>query len=86
MYSSTLSLTSTLDGVGGQRHAPVALSPGNRPGTHCVRGWVGPRAGLDGCGKSSPTGIRYPDRPARKESLYRMSYPGPPTHKSNFHY
>jgi hypothetical protein len=25
MYSSTLSLTSTLDGVGGQRHAPAAL-------------------------------------------------------------
>jgi hypothetical protein len=27
-YSSTLSLTSALDVVGGQRHAPVALSPG----------------------------------------------------------
>jgi hypothetical protein len=28
MYSSTLSLTSALDGVGGQRHAPAALLPG----------------------------------------------------------
>jgi hypothetical protein len=27
-YRSTISLTSTLDGVGGQRHAPAALSPG----------------------------------------------------------
>ena len=27
-YSSTLSLTSALNGVGGQRHAPAALSPG----------------------------------------------------------
>jgi hypothetical protein len=27
-YSGTLSLTSALDGVGGQRHAPVALPPG----------------------------------------------------------
>jgi len=27
-YSSTLSLTSALDGVSGQRHAPVALPPG----------------------------------------------------------
>ena len=27
-YSSTLSLTSALDGVGGQRHAPAVLSPG----------------------------------------------------------
>jgi hypothetical protein len=38
-------------GSGGQRHAPAALSPG-RPGTHCVGGWVGHRAGLDRCGKS----------------------------------
>ena len=29
MYSPTLSLTSALDGVGGQRHALVALPPGN---------------------------------------------------------
>ena len=28
MYSSTLSLTSALYGVGGQRHAPAALPPG----------------------------------------------------------
>ena len=25
-----------------------------RPGTHCIGGWVGPRAGLYGCGKSHP--------------------------------
>jgi hypothetical protein len=53
MYRPSLSLTSTLDGVGGQRHAPAALPP-VRPGTHCIEGWVGPRAGLDGCGKSRP--------------------------------
>jgi hypothetical protein len=40
--------------VGGQRDAPAALPPGKRPGTHCVGGWVSPRAGLDGCGKFSP--------------------------------
>jgi len=40
--------------VGGQRHAQAALPPGNRRGTHCIGGWVGPRAGLDGCGKSRP--------------------------------
>ena len=28
MYSSTLPSTSTLEGVGGQRHAPAALPPG----------------------------------------------------------
>jgi hypothetical protein len=28
-YTYTLSLTSALDGVGGQRHAPIALPPGH---------------------------------------------------------
>jgi len=37
--------------VGGQRHAPSAL-PQKRRGTRCIVGWVGPRAGLDGRGKS----------------------------------
>jgi len=40
MYSSTLPSTSALDGVGSQRHAPAAL-PRERPGTHCIGGWVG---------------------------------------------
>jgi hypothetical protein len=35
-------------GVGSSRHAPAALAPGMRAGTHCAGGWVGPRAGLDG--------------------------------------
>jgi hypothetical protein len=41
-------------GVGGQRHAPAALPLGKRPSTHCIGGWVGPRAGLDGLRKISP--------------------------------
>ena len=54
------------------------LYPLERHGTHCIGGWVGPRVGLDGCGKSHPaTRIRSPDRPACSESLYRLSYPGP---------
>jgi hypothetical protein len=40
-------------GVGGQRHAPTALSR-ERPGTHRTGGWVGPSAGLDGCVKTRP--------------------------------
>jgi hypothetical protein len=28
------------------------LYPREKPGTHCLGGWVDPRAGLDGCGKS----------------------------------
>ena len=41
-------------GVGGQRHVQVALPQGERPGNHCIRGWVGHRAVLDGCGKYRP--------------------------------
>jgi hypothetical protein len=62
MYSSTPSLTSALDGVGGQRHVPAVLPAGKRSGTHCIGGWVGLRAGLDRCGKSRP---------------HRHSIPGP---------
>jgi hypothetical protein len=36
-YSSTLSLTSVLDGVGGQRHAPAALSSGKTRYPSCRR-------------------------------------------------
>jgi hypothetical protein len=47
-YSSYSFSTSALDGVSGQRHAPVALYlRGKNPGTHWTGGWVGPRAGLD---------------------------------------
>ena len=41
----------------------------------CTGGWVGPRAGLDRCGKSRPHRDLIPDRPARSHSLYRLSYP-----------
>jgi hypothetical protein len=46
-------------------------------------------AGMDRWGKSYPTGIRSPDRPARSESLYRLNYPGPVQLyciESQFHY
>jgi hypothetical protein len=49
---------------------PRPLYPRKRPGTHCIGDWVGLRDGLDR--------IRSPDRPARSESLYRLSYSGPP--------
>ena len=50
-------------GLDGQCHALAAL-PRERPGTHCTGGWVGPRCGMDGCGKSrSPTSIWSPDCP-----------------------
>jgi hypothetical protein len=46
-------------------------------GTLCTGGWVDPRTVLDGCKKSSPTGIRFPDRPSCAVTLYWLSYPGP---------
>ena len=39
-------------GVGGQRHAQAALPPGKKAGTRFMGSWVGPRAGLNGYGKS----------------------------------
>jgi hypothetical protein len=39
---------------------------------------VGPRAGVEDAENLAPTGIRFPDRPACSESLYRLRYPGPP--------
>jgi len=55
---------------------PRPSYPRERPGDHCIGAWVGHRAGLEGCGKSRPNGIRSRDCPARSESLYRLSYPG----------
>jgi hypothetical protein len=40
-------------GSGGQRHNPAAF-PQERSGSYCVGGWVGPKAILEGCGKSPP--------------------------------
>jgi hypothetical protein len=54
---------------------PRPLYPQERPGTHCTGGWVGSRP-VWMCAKNlAPTGIRSLDRPARSQSLYRLSYP-----------
>jgi len=51
------------------------LYPRERPGTSYTGGCVGPSSGLHGSGKSRLYWIRSPDRPARSQSLYRLSYP-----------
>jgi len=61
-FSSTLFLTSALDGCGWSMPHPGCFPPEKRPGTHCTGVWVGPRAGVDRCGKSS---------------LHQDSIPGP---------
>ena len=55
----------------GQRHAPAAFYPRERPGTPCTGGWVGPRGGLDRCGKSRP----YRDSIPRPFSPYPVTIP-----------
>ena len=66
-YSCTLFLTSALDGGWVVNVTPRPLYLRERSGTHCIGDWVGPRAGLDGCGKSRPpNGTRSPGRPVRR--------------------
>jgi len=60
--------------VGGQNHALDALFP--RPGTHVQEArWVPGPVWTD-AENFAPTGIPSSGRPARSESLYRLSYPG----------
>ena len=56
---------------------PRPLYPQERPGIHCIGGWVYRRAGLDWCRKSRPHQDSIPDRPGRSKSLYGLSYPSP---------
>ena len=60
-------------GVGGQLHAPAALPPKKRPGTHCIGVWVGPRAGLNSCEKSRPP----PGFAPQTVQPVASRYPGP---------
>jgi hypothetical protein len=78
-------LTSAL--VGGEWSAsrPGRFTPGERaPGTHWIRGWVDPKAGLDNLEKRkfltlSGLQLQPLGRPARSQSLYRLGVPGSPT-------
>ena len=50
-------------GVGGQRHATAALPPGKIAGVNLTEGWVGPRVGLDICGKTRASSNSMAGRP-----------------------
>jgi hypothetical protein len=52
-FISIVPLTSALDGVG-VNATPRPLYPQERLVTHCIGGWVGPRASLDVRGKILP--------------------------------
>jgi hypothetical protein len=75
MYNSTLSLASTIDGGGWSTPRPYCLTPGKYTKLIAQEvGWA-PGSVWTGAEDVAATGIRYPDRPARSESLYRLSYP-----------
>ena len=63
-------LTSALDGGWVVNATPRPIYPQERPSTHCIGGWVGPKAGLDRCGKSHPQWIFDPRTPQPVVSHY----------------
>jgi len=76
-YSCTLSLTSASHGVGCESHLPTPSPPGKKAGIHCLGGWVGPRAGLDGCVNSRHhrDSIPWPSSPQRVAITTELSQP-----------
>jgi hypothetical protein len=63
--------------VGGKRHAPAALPPGdNRYWLYKRLDWLQDPV-WTGEVNLALNGIRYPDRPARSKWLHRLSCPGP---------
>ena len=71
-YSCTLSLTRTLEGVGGQLHTRPFYSPGKS----LVTQWASRKISTD-AESIAPNGIRTPKCPDRSESLNRPRYQGP---------
>jgi len=67
-------MTAALEGVSGQQHAPAALYPRERPGTHFTGGWLGPKAGLDGR-KISFQPDSIPDCPSFPEGSRKLRFP-----------
>jgi hypothetical protein len=56
---------------------PGRFTPGKDPVRIVQKAGWAPRPVWTAAENLAPTGIRFPDRPARSESLYRLSYPGP---------
>ena len=76
-YSSTLSLTTALDGGRWSTPRPNSVTPGKDPVPIVQEAGWAPGPVWTGAENLAATGIRSPDRPACSESLYRLSYPGP---------
>jgi hypothetical protein len=73
-------LTSALDGGEWSASRPCRFTPGERaPGTHSIACWVDPRLALEKRKFLTLPGLegRPLCRPARSQSLYRLSYQAP---------
>ena len=77
MYSSTLPSALALDGGGWSVPHPGRFTP-RKDLVPIVQkaGWA-PGLVWTGAENFASSGIRFLDRPARSESLYQLSYPGP---------
>ena len=61
--------------MSGQQHAPAALYPRERPGTHFTGGWGGGQGRSERAENLVPTGIRSRTVQPVAQLLYRLSYP-----------
>ena len=77
MYSSTLPSTSALDGGGWSASRPGRFTAGKDPVPLVQEAGWAPGSVWTGAENLVPTGTRSPHCPARSESQYRLSYPGP---------
>ena len=77
MYSSAFPSTSTLYGGGCSKPRPGRFTPGKDLVPIVQEARQAPGPVWTGAENLAPIGIRSPDRPARSESLYRLSYRGP---------
>ena len=70
-------MTSALRWGGWSAPRPGRFTPGKVPVPIVQEAGWAPGPVWTGAENLAPTGIRSPDRPARSESLYPLSYPGP---------
>ena len=85
MYSSNLPSTSTLDGVGWSTPRSGRFTPGKDPVPIVQEAGWAPGSVWTGAENLAFTEIRSPDRSARSEPLYRLSYRGPSPFDKHWH-
>ena len=78
-------MTSALRWGGWSAPRPGRFTPGKDPVPIVQEAGQAPGPVWMGAENLAPTGIRSPDRRARSESLYRLSYPGPSVFKKILH-